>query len=687
MKTHSLMTEKPRHVSTILVAMLVVAAIFSLGSCKDEVDESDMFTFTGKTITSYLNENSDEYSLYSYILTKVRLSPKSKSTVSDLLSARGNYTCFVPNNKTLQAYLDSVFQTKDYDVTMIPDSVASYIARNSIIDNGNSEAYLSTSFIVGPLEKTNMDDRYITVSYDTVNGGTYINNKSRLVQSDIELTNGVMHCVDNVLELSTATLPALISQTDNTRIFSHLLKITSWADSMQLYRDDDYEYNHEEYGYDQDGNKAANPKHRYYGYTAFVETDQTFHDKWGIDLPEVVNGVVTNYETIVKQIEEKCRSYYSNGSSDYRSQDNALNQFVSYHLIEARIPWYKLVIHYAEMGYAYRNRDQLSIDCFEYYETMGKHRRLIKLTEGVQTNGKRINRYVSKRNLKDYSEVTVPIPGILVKEGNEGNNFNALNGFYYTIDNVLLYTPDVPNKVLNERLRFDISSLMPELITNGYRRPMSAENSTVHIPRGYFKNFDFDPSCSYNYLSGFASTWPNFQGDEHNVTGQYDMTIKLPPVPFEGTWEIRWAVPIFDSRGMAQLYFGTNKNNLKAIGLPLDLRLRPSNPAIGWEADTEDEYLNDENDKVMRNHGYMKPPMHDGISNGGTVTESLRNTTSYQNYLRLRKIIYTGTLKPGEVYYLRIKSVLENTKTQFVMDWMEYAPKNVYNGIEPEDKW
>ena len=58
--------------------MLVVAAIFSLGSCKDEVDESDMFTFTGKTITSYLNENSDEYSLYSYILTKVRLSPKSK---------------------------------------------------------------------------------------------------------------------------------------------------------------------------------------------------------------------------------------------------------------------------------------------------------------------------------------------------------------------------------------------------------------------------------------------------------------------------------------------------------------------------------------------------------------------------------------------------------------------------------
>lgn len=686
MKTHS-------HPTTSRLAAMAAAAVIavgslSLGSCKDNVDESDIYTFTGKTVKDFLDENPDDYSMYSYILTKVQLSPKSNSTVSDLLSARGNYTCFVPDNQSVQSFLDSVYHTKGFDVTQISDSIASYIARNSIIDNGNEEAYLTTAFDKSPLEKTNMEDRYITVSFDTVDGGTYINERSLVTKADIKLTNGVIHEVSSVLQLSTATLPALISQADNTHIFSLLLDITSWTDSMQLYRDDDYEYNHEEYGYDEYGKKAANPKHRYYGYTAFVETDQTFHDKWGIDLPEVENGIVTNRETIVRQIEERCRQYYSGSSTDYRSQDNVLNQFVSYHLIGARIPADKLVIHYAEIGFGYKNESQLSIDCFEYYETMGRQRRLVKLTEGSQTNGKRINRYVSERNLKDYSEVTVPIPGILISETNGKFTNNALNGFYYPIDDILVYSDEVVNKVLNERLRFDISSLMPELITNGYRRPMSSANATVHIPTGYFKNFDLDPSCSYNYLSGFATTWPDFQGDEHNVTGQYDMTIKLPPVPFEGTWEIRWAVPTFDNRGMAQLYFGTNKSNLKAIGLPLDLRLRPTNPAIGWEADTEDEDLNDENDKVMRNHGYMKPPLHDGITKGGApVTESLRNTSSYKNYLRLRKIIYTGILKPSETYYLRIKSVLEDTQTQFVMDWMEYAPKNIYNGIVPEDKW
>ena len=75
------------------------------------------------------------------------------------------------------------------------------------------------------------------------------------------------------------------------------------------------------------------------------------------------------------------------------------------------------------------------------------------------------------------------------------------------------------------------------------------------------------------------------------------------------------------------------------------------------------------------------------VTTGGTVLESLRSTTAYTAYLRLRKIIWTGTIKPSDVLYIRIKSVMENTSTQCVMDWMELVPKNVYNGAEQEDKW
>ena len=64
----------------------------------------------------------------------MKLSKRSESTIAQLLSARGNYTVFAPTNDAVQHYLDSVYQTTDYDITQIPDSVADYIARNAIID-------------------------------------------------------------------------------------------------------------------------------------------------------------------------------------------------------------------------------------------------------------------------------------------------------------------------------------------------------------------------------------------------------------------------------------------------------------------------------------------------------------------------------------------------------------------------
>ncbi len=90
----------------------------------------------------------------------------------------------------------------------------------------------------------------------------------------------------------------------------------------------------------------------------------------------------------------------------------------------------------------------------------------------------------------------------------------------------------------------------------------------------------------------------------------------------------------------------------------------------------------------MRNHGYMKPPYQDGIKKGGNViTESMRNTTTYANNLRLRKIVTQTTFRPDEVWYLRVKSVLENTDLAFLLDYIEFAPKWVYSGPEAEDIW
>lgn len=684
------------HFLKLLTAVAVVAVCAAFYSCQDSVNEDDLYTFTGQTITDYL-EKSDNYTDFAYICSKVKLSKKSDSYVSQLLAARGNYTVFAPTNDAVQAYLDSVYVSPDYDITQIPDSTAEYIVRNAIIDNGNDAAYLTTDFQTGALDKTNMNDRYITISYanDTVTGEaqTFINESSRLVNADVELENGVVQGVNKVLDLSNAYLPDLIEATPNLKIFSYLLKQTGWAGKLTQYRDEDYEQNHPIMGTDFNNNAYPYPEHRYIGYTAFVETDSIFEAKWGVPTPIVENGILQNGPEILAVIADKAKEVYTDATSDdLTSEQNAVNQFVSYHLLPERLTLDKLVVHHAEMGYAYSNPSNLSIDCFEYYETMcTAHRRLVKLTEGKQTDGKRINRhckYKTDVSAGDfYEEYDVDRPGIRIMESNSGYNSNALNGFYYAIDDILLYDQDVPNVVLNERLRWDVTSLLPELMTNGYR--LMQTNQSLPMPAGYFSTMTTTEACKYWYVPYYSATVDNYQGDEHNVRGQYDMTLRLPPVPYYGTYEIRIAAPTNTSFGMAQLYLGTNPDNLQPIGLPLDLRQNYANPNIGWEQDTEDWDHNIENDKVMRNHGYMKPPYHDGIKNsGGTIiTESMRNTTRYAGNLRIRKIVYQGTLSPDDVWYIRVKSVLENTNLSFLWDYIEYAPKWVYSSPEPEDIW
>ena len=136
---------------------------------------------------------------------------------------------------------------------------------------------------------------------------------------------------------------------------------------------------------------------------------------------------------------------------------------------------------------------------------------------------------------------------------------------------------------------------------------------------------------------------------------------------------------------MAQLYFGTNPDNLQAYGLPIDERVEVTNPNIGWALyENEDPELNRQRDKDMRNKGYMMGCKHEGPTTGGIVTTTLYNVTSEH---RLRKIFYTGTLDPDETYYIRFKSILSNTSTMFVLDYVEFAPKTVYNGDIPEDAW
>ena len=88
-------------VAGVIYCLLTPVSCLLFTSCKEEIDESNLYTFTGETIEDYLTNRSDRFSSFNYILGRIGY--------DKILSAYGTYTCFAPTNEAVEVYLDSLY--------------------------------------------------------------------------------------------------------------------------------------------------------------------------------------------------------------------------------------------------------------------------------------------------------------------------------------------------------------------------------------------------------------------------------------------------------------------------------------------------------------------------------------------------------------------------------------------------
>ena len=145
-----------------------------------------------------------------------------------------------------------------------------------------------------------------------------------------------------------------------------------------------------------------------------------------------------------------------------------------------------------------------------------------------------------------------------------------------------------------------------------------------------------------------------------------DCSFRLPNVP-PRTYEIRLAY----EKGFIQTYIDG-----KVTGIPIEFSKFEA-AEIGYVPDDETEDNGVENDKQMRNRGWMKAP-------------DSYNEFRYNEYVparnvkgMLRRILTTNYLDRGE-HWLRIKCLSD---LPFCLDYIELVPLNIVNDpLKPEDR-
>ena len=689
-----------------LAALLVLVLSLGFTSCKEEIDESNFAIKSEQTAADYINSDPN-YSMIKEIFSRVRLgNSEGASPIMSVLTARGNYTIFLPTNSAVEIFMQENGIAKFEDFTIEEDSL---LAKSCILDHGNDNALETADFpTAGSFSVANLNDRLLSCKLDN-DANFLINNTSKVIKEDIEVSNGFIHIVDHVVAPSALTVDRLLGVTPNTKVFTALLTATTWADSLRQNIDITYEDPEREPFFDQSGVPGAfvNTPHRYVGYTAFIETDSVYESVLGLKVETDAEGNLTNGDAFVAKIAALAEQIYgSEASGDYTKAENALNRFVAYHFLNGKMPYNKLNVHNNEYNYKHGGnwknpqRNEMPTNVWDYYITMGNYPKLLKVTQ-VGDSGfeqdKEHHVYLNRISVyangpeDDYHEVGVksvlgangePIEGgILVNPLNGEEDNNALNGYYYPIDKLLFYTDELATHLQNERLRMDMSIMLPELMSNNIR-------TTVYttMDKGYFENISREsPDTRLLYLMCPGYGFSDYQGDEFMVCGLYDFVLKIPPVPKDGTYEIRMGVAHNPSRGMCQIYFGTDPDRLMPAGLPYDMRQpgKPDNPAIPWFPDDDKDWqTNFEHDRNLRNQGYMKGPKY---FHYGNVEQSVRERPA--PWSCLRRIITVAYMEADKEYYLRFKTALKKSDSQFFMDYIEYASTNVYNGPVAEDIW
>lgn len=679
-----------------LGALLLLGTAAPITSCKEVIDESNFAIKTEMTAADYIAQD-ERFSMIKALFEKITLGDTDgASPLFSVLTARGNYTIFLPTNEAILKYMEengvpSFDQLSDYQ--------ANTLAKSCIIDNGSELAYetpdLPTS---GALKIPNLNDRILSCSMDQ-DANYIINGTSKIVEGDIEVSNGFIHIVDAVVCPSSLTLDKQIGLADNMKIFHHLLTKTTWCDSLHENLDMSYEDPNRPLTQAMGEFTYTHAEHRYIGYTAFVEPDSIYEQELGIKAEKDEEGNLLNGDAFISKLTDYVKNVYgAEKLDDLTHPDNPVNRFVAYHLLYGKMPYNRLVYHYNEYGYKYGqwNSPQMNnvpTNVWEFYTSMGRHHGLVKITQvgdaGFEHDIEhkiylnRISNYANGPK-DDYRELSVEpgYAGILVSEDNGDNDNNALNGYYHPINQMLLYTDGFRNELYKRRIRMEIASTFPELATNNYRG-----NYKTCFEEGYLERIvKQSSSTKMGHSHAQGSGWFALWGDEFRIFGLYDFIYKLPPVPKDGTYEIRMGCSHTPLRGMAQIYFGDNPDRLTPAGLPYDMRQTPSasNPAIPWVEDGDDPVVNQENDKNLRNQGYLKGPLYFTYSTG-RADQPIRNIGG--SYCAIRKILTTVEMKADKTYYLRFKSALKKTDAELNIDYFEYASTAVYNGVEQEDYW
>ncbi|MEL0456498.1 fasciclin domain-containing protein [Flavobacteriaceae bacterium SZ-1-7] len=197
------------------LVLTVSVTIFVLNCTSQKYKESTDETLN---ITEFLKAN-DEYSLFLEIL--------EVTDYAAFMNTYGTYTLFLPTNEAVMQLLNELGANSVSDV---PLEDLKELAKLHILP----ETVNTTSFTDGKIPSPSLQGQFIITGAAFIDGQSSItvNKEASIINSNIEVGNGIIHVLDKVLRVANKTLAESINEDASLSLFAEALKATGWYDKL-----------------------------------------------------------------------------------------------------------------------------------------------------------------------------------------------------------------------------------------------------------------------------------------------------------------------------------------------------------------------------------------------------------------------------------------------------------------------
>lgn len=272
----------------ISIILGLMVALFMQYSCEKTTVTAGFEDMEQFTIYDYLLQNEKDYSSFISILKAGGLD----KTLSAYNPNGIDYTLFLPDNNAVDQFIKSNSQFSSLDAILKDKAYVEALARYHVVNLGTS----SYEFPFGTFSEPTLSGDYLNVNFVLAKDTTYykINNQASVTKANIDLSNGYVHVIGEMLKPITSNSFDWLEQNTGYSILTAAIKATGWNEVIDV--------------------DMKLPDQPLKPFTILVEPDEVYKKR-----------NINSFSDLAALI--------SPTRTDYTDKTNPLNLFVGYHIL------------------------------------------------------------------------------------------------------------------------------------------------------------------------------------------------------------------------------------------------------------------------------------------------------------------------------------------------------------------